>query len=751
MKRNIILLIAGLLIATYLHSQPVNPPEGYVFNDSIIPRVDILIDPNDLALIFANPESNTEYPATFIFTTPLNSDTLKNIGFRLRGNTSRWSSKKSYKVSFNTFDPEKKFYGLEKMNINGEHNDPSILRAKLCWDMLRFMGVAASRANHVVFYINHKYYGVYLNVEHIDEEFIRSRVGDKQGNLYKCLWPADLAYIGVNPEKYKFEQNGRRTYNLKTNKEYDDYYDLAELINIINNSSPDEFTCQIKKSFNVPDFLKIAAADVLTGNWDNYSYLKNNFYLYRNPLTGNFEFIPYDLDNTFGVDWFGIDWANRDIYNWSNSEEERPLYDRIMAVPEFRDLFSYYLDWLMDNYFNQNQLFSRIDWLHGMIRPFVINDPYYPLDYGYQISDFDNSLDLTIGAHVKWGLKPFILQRSLSARNQLQVNPLKPVLNQLMYNQPGLNEPLDIRVLFEDDDPDGIYLMFSKNDGIYQQITLFDDGNHNDMEPGDNIYGASIEGDNQAWTADFFIRASDHSGNVSDFPCDPILVEIPVRPEALVINEFCASNQSIIADNYGEYDDWIEIFNKGTIPVWLGNKFLSDNLLNRNKWKMPFTYLNPGSFILIWADGQEEQGDRHTNFRLDMQAEEIGLFDAPSTGFQLIDKVIYGPQTTDYSYARTVDGGIEWSVDVSPTPERSNHIPVYMQPLIPDNSITVYPNPVRGELIFFNTVTSVRLFDMYGKELLREKDQNYMSIGSLLPGVYTLFFVDGESLKLIRQ
>src|SRR4030042_6745122 len=116
--------------------------------------------------------------------------------------------------------------------------------------------------------------------------------------------------------------------------------------------------------------------------------------------------------------------------------------------------------------------------------------------------------------------------------------------------------------------------MLSKDGEMYKQIILFDNGNHNDLQPGDNIFGINIEGNNKSWTANFFVRASDHSGNVTDYPCDPVFVDIPIKSPNLVINEFCASNQSIIADNFGEYDDWIEIHNKGTASVFLGNKFL---------------------------------------------------------------------------------------------------------------------------------------------------------------------------------
>lgn len=48
---------------------------------------------------------------------------------------------------------------------------------------------------------------------------------------------------------------------------------------------------------------------IFCDDWDGYIYNKNNFYLYHNTLTGKIEYLPYDVDNTFGIDWFGIDWS----------------------------------------------------------------------------------------------------------------------------------------------------------------------------------------------------------------------------------------------------------------------------------------------------------------------------------------------------------------------------------------------------------------------------------------------------------
>ncbi|MGB1242563.1 MAG: hypothetical protein ACPG49_08580, partial [Chitinophagales bacterium] len=83
-----------------------------LFDDSNVPRIDIEIAPVDLQAIFAFPESNTEYSIIFTYTNGMDSEEtiLENVGFRLRGNTSRNAAKKSFKVSFNAFETGRKFY-----------------------------------------------------------------------------------------------------------------------------------------------------------------------------------------------------------------------------------------------------------------------------------------------------------------------------------------------------------------------------------------------------------------------------------------------------------------------------------------------------------------------------------------------------------------------------------------------------------------------------------------------------------------
>ena len=72
-------------------------------------------------------------------------------------------------------------------------------------------------------YINEEYYGLYVSVEHIDDSFIDRNYADDSGNLWKCIWPADLTYRGDDEENYHPYWGDDRPYELKTNKEIYDY------------------------------------------------------------------------------------------------------------------------------------------------------------------------------------------------------------------------------------------------------------------------------------------------------------------------------------------------------------------------------------------------------------------------------------------------------------------------------------------------------------------------------------------------
>jgi spore coat protein CotH len=719
-------------------AQPNFPDHGELYRDDVVPRIDIMINPDTLEWIYENVESDVEFHATFVFDNGTVLDTVDEVGFRLRGNTSRYSKKKSFKVSFNTFHPGREYLGVEKLNLNGEHNDPSIIRSKLCWDLLRKMDIPAPYANHVEVYINGDYYGLYISVEHIDEEFIKSRFGNDDGHLYRCLWPADLAYLGDDPDNYKLMAGDRRVYDLTINEEDDNYTDLRDFIKVLHDTPVDEFKCRLEELFNVYDYLKIMALDIMTSDWDGYIFNKNNFYLYHNSATGKFEYIPYDLDNTFGIDWFNIDWGDRNIYQWGPGES-RPLFDRIMENQEFRDQYSYYVRMIIEELFDEEIFFPEIDQARMKISPFVIDDPYYPQDYGYTYTDFLNSYNIALGDHVKYGLKPFLQTRSQSATGQLVANNIKPVIKYILYRDHILNEPVSFRAFVEDDqgDPD-VSVLYSIDDGVVQILSLYDDGSHGDREAGDQFFGNSLAGLQEPASILFQVHAEDGDGLENIIPCEPYLINVTeYQSPLLYINEFMASNNLTISDEEGEYDDWIEIYNGDTKPVWLGDKFLSDDQWDPSQWQLPIIYLQPGAFALIWADNSPGQGIYHANFKLDKDRDSIFLFDAAYAGYPLIDSVTFGLQETDISYGRVTDGTPEWKFFDMPTPGVTNSSSgVYGPDYVAD--LLVYPNPCSGRILFFNEINDISVFDVFGRCVRKQYQADRVDVEGLPPGLYFL-------------
>lgn len=141
----------------------------------------------------------------------------------------------------------------------------------------------------------------------------------------------------------------------------------------------------------------------------------------------------------------------------------------------------------------------------------------------------------------------------------------------------------------------------------------------------------------------------------------------------LYINEFMAANNSTYQDETGDYDDWIELHNSGAEPIDLGGMYLTDNLATPDKWTFPEVTIPGGGYLVVWADGQPEEGALHTGFNLAaMTGEELGLF-APDGAYTLVvDSLRFGTQRTDTSYGRRPDGTDNWRFMSDPTPGAEN-------------------------------------------------------------------------------
>jgi hypothetical protein len=142
-------------------------------------------------------------------------------------------------------------------------------------------------------------------------------------------------------------------------------------------------------------------------------------------------------------------------------------------------------------------------------------------------------------------------------------------------------------------------------------------------------------------------------------------------PESsIVINEVMPVNTSYVADQNGEYDDWIELYNNSSLSLNISGYYLSDSKSKLSKWKIPSgTTISGKGYLVFWADKDTLQTGLHTNFKLSSDGEKV-YFVTPD--FLIIDRVEYPAQSEQLSYSRNPDGtgSFRWQ---SPTFNSSNN------------------------------------------------------------------------------
>jgi hypothetical protein len=179
----------------------------------------------------------------------------------------------------------------------------------------------------------------------------------------------------------------------------------------------------------------------------------------------------------------------------------------------------------------------------------------------------------------------------------------------------------------------------------------------------------------------------------------------------LVINELLASNSETLLDEYGDDDDWFELYNYGDVPVRLNDLYFTDDDDEPLKWKLDpavDTVLNPDDYFLIWADGEPEEGFNHATFKLSAEGEYLALFTGDGT---LIDQRFYGSQTTNISYGRFPDAGLTWNFFTEPTPGAPNNTAGETSVLpAPISNLTggIYSGPVT--LSLYSTVVGADIY-----------------------------------------
>ncbi|MDO5844252.1 MAG: CotH kinase family protein [Methanocorpusculum sp.] len=172
------------------------------FDKGTVNTVEITVSEGDWADILENP-TDEEYHMADV---TVNGDYYGSAGIRTKGMTSLSmvassdSERYSFKIKADEYVSGQSFAGLNKFVLNNNYQDATYMKEYLSYDMMASLGVPTPLYSYAAVYINGEYYGLYLMVEAVEEDFAYRNFGASYGELYKPDSMGDMGGGGDKPE-----------------------------------------------------------------------------------------------------------------------------------------------------------------------------------------------------------------------------------------------------------------------------------------------------------------------------------------------------------------------------------------------------------------------------------------------------------------------------------------------------------------------------------------------------------------------
>ncbi len=364
------------------------------------------------------------------------NQTIENVGVRFKGNSSSNPNqrfKRSFLIKFSEYEKDASFLGLQRVALDNGIQFGSLFSEQLITSVLHDLEIPASRCNFAKLLLNGKYHGVYTNVERIDEAFLQSRFSNADGPLYKN----DEGGLGGNLSPFqlppKNQPHSRMAFEAKSESAHKDAREVTALINKIQNTPTRDFVA-MRSSFELDNFLKTMAVMCFSGAFDQLTgWNAHNFYLYHDPSSGRWHYLPWDLDVGFSDNAFG---RIPVISGWNAAwpivgRNASPLLERIVSNPELLARYRQNADLILEEYFHPDRLLPKLDELFDRIKDDLVNDPFphvrvtNPDDKNYE--------------SIVESIKDFVRLRYQTARAQLDNPGPRPPLERSAV-RPG-NDP----------------------------------------------------------------------------------------------------------------------------------------------------------------------------------------------------------------------------------------------------------------------------------------------------------------------
>jgi spore coat protein CotH len=245
--------------------------------------------------------TDVEVPATLT----VDGRSYPNVGVRFRGLSSYMmtpeGSKRSLNLTIDHANEDQRLLGYRTLNLLNVNGDPTFVRPLLYSEIARRY-LPAGKANYVRVVINGEYWGVYVNVEQFNTDFLQERFGSRRGARWKVpgspMGQGGMQYRGDNVDAYRY------IYEIKSNDSARSWQSLIGFFKVLTETPLDRLEAALNPILDIDGALKFLALEVALVNSDGYWTRASDYNIYLDER-GKFHVIPHDMNEALEEENFG--------------------------------------------------------------------------------------------------------------------------------------------------------------------------------------------------------------------------------------------------------------------------------------------------------------------------------------------------------------------------------------------------------------------------------------------------------------
>ena len=367
---------------------PVTPASGGLYDEAVLRTISLEFSQTDW---WSELQRNYAAEENILADLTVDGVLYPGVGVRFKGTTSYTltgnSQKKSFNIEIDETHPDQRVMGYRTLNLNNAYNDPSFIREVLYFNVARRY-IPTARANFVLLVINGESWGVYVNVQQVNRDFIEEWFPSGDGTRWRAGGElgggpgggpgrgpgggfsggqSALTWLGTDQAAYQ------AAYDVRTNDTPEGWAGLIAACDVLNNTTLEQLASSANQVIDVERSLWYLAVENAFVDEDGYLFKGWDYYLYWEVETGRLHPLQHDGNEVLGAT-ARLGAASVWTATEGEADPNRPLISRLLSVPAFRASYLSYMRTLANDALDLSALEAKIEEYRSLIRDEVMVD-----------------------------------------------------------------------------------------------------------------------------------------------------------------------------------------------------------------------------------------------------------------------------------------------------------------------------------------------------------------------------------------